>query len=67
MKNPITLVILACCICMLVLEYGSLSADTPPSWPPARQEARVDKGISILVMLGLCYGIWRVLDARRKS
>jgi hypothetical protein len=67
MKNPITPVLLACCIGMLSLADASLSAETPPAWPAARHIAQVDKGITILLMLGMCYGIWRVVDARRKS
>lgn len=67
MKNPITLVLLACFICLLAQSYNFLCSNTPPAWPPVRHEAQVDKGISILLMLGMCYGIWRVLDARRKS
>jgi hypothetical protein len=29
-------------------------------------EARIDKGVTILLMLGMLYGVWRVVEARRK-
>jgi len=66
MKNAHTLAILLFCTVLLPLPNDLLPSRALEPQPPVRMEARIDKGVSILLMLGMLYGVWRVVEARRK-
>jgi hypothetical protein len=66
MKRPIVFGVLLYAVMILSTSLDEPSAGATPSLAPLRHEARVDKGLSILLMLGMLYGVWRVVEARRK-
>ncbi|MDU8884727.1 hypothetical protein RXV94_01055 [Yeosuana sp. MJ-SS3] len=41
--------------------------DPPPPTPPPPPGLSVDGGIFVLLLLGICYGIKKVLDFRSKA
>jgi hypothetical protein len=66
MKNAHTLGILLLCTVLRPLPDDLPPSHGPAHHPPVRMEARIDKGVTILLMLGMLYGVWRVVEARRK-
>lgn len=67
MKRSIAFGVLLYAVMLLSTSLDKESAGSTPSGALLRHEARVDKGLSILLMLGMLYGVWRVVETRRKG